>query len=284
MSAAASEPFEYQTADCWEEAIELLALWGEDAKLIAGGQSLVPMLNLRLAAPAALIDLNAVGSRGPWLDGEELVLPAMTRHRDVVDSALVAEHCPQLRHAVTMVGNVRVRNRGTIGGSVAHADPTGEIPCVVLASRGRLVIQGPDGSRSVDADDFFLTYLTTAIRPGEVLTEVRIPVGTGGWGFEEVTRRHSDFATVEVAVTTRGGGRDLRVVLGGVADRPLLLADELLAPLKDGRATDAAVREVAANAAESISPESDVHASADHRRRLTSVLTRRALAQATGTD
>lgn len=283
-----SSAFEYQTADSWEEAIELRELWGEDAKLIAGGQSLVPMINLRLAMPAALIDLNPIGSCGPWLDDNELVIPAMTRHRDVLDSPLVAAHCPMLTKAVGLVGNVRVRNRGTFGGSVSHADPTGEIPCVVLASEGRIVVQGPSGTRSVPAEDFFLTYLTTATDANEVVTEIRLPVAgsQAGWGFDEVTRRFSDFATVEVAVSARGHASsripELRVVLGGVADRPLLLDDEILEPFQRLGADPQAVDEVAQNAAMSISPESDVHASADYRRRLTQVLTRRSLAQAVG--
>ncbi|MDN5892391.1 MAG: FAD binding domain-containing protein [Nocardioides sp.] len=290
MSAAApnSSAFEYQTADCWEEAIKLRALWGEGAKLIAGGQSLVPMINLRLAMPAALIDLNPIVSSGPWLDQGELVIPAMTRHRAVLDSPLVATHFPMLAKAVGLVGNVRVRNRGTIGGSVSHADPTGEIPCVVLAAGGRIVVQGPSGMRSVPADDFFLTYLTTATDLDEVVTEIRLPVAgdQDGWGFDEVTRRFSDFATVEVAVSARSRASEeipeLRVVLGGVADRPLLLGEDILEPFRRLGADPQAIDEVAQNAANSISPESDVHASADYRRRLTQVLTRRSLAQAVG--
>src|SRR5699024_7982521 len=266
FDAPPNPTFEYQQADSWEEAVELLALWGEDGKLIAGGQGLVPMLNLRLAAPGALIDINPVGPPEPWIDGTELVLPAMTRHRQVIESELVQRHCPMLRHAVTLVGNVRVRARGTIGGSVAHADPTGEIPCVLVAARGRVVVQGPGGARSIPASDFFVTYLTTAADIGEVVTEIRVPLGSqpDGWGFEEVTRRHSDFATVAVATVAspdQNGANDFRVVIAGVADRPLQLENTALDPLRSAGVSHASIENVAQNAADSVDPESDVHAS-----------------------
>lgn len=285
MTTVESEPFEYQVADCWEEAVELLTLWRGDGKILAGGQSLVPMLNLRLAAPAALIDVSSIRPRPPYLDGDELVIPATTRHADVLRSPLVREHAPMLAHAIALVGNVRVRNRGTIGGSVAHADPTGEIPCTVTALGGRVGVQGPGGTRHVDADDFFVTYLTTAAGPDEVVTEVRLPLARAGraWAFEEHTRRYSDFATVEVAVSgsRHGGDADrVRVVIGGVADRPWVLEDETLAPLLSDGDPAPAAREVAAAAADSVSPETDVHASAAYRRRLTRVLTERTLLRA----
>src|SRR5699024_2955665 len=248
FDAPPNPTFEYQQADSWEEAVELLALWGEDGKLIAGGQGLVPMLNLRLAAPGALIDINPVGPPEPWIDGTELVLPAMTRHRQVIESELVQRHCPMLRHAVTLVGNVRVRARGTIGGSVAHADPTGEIPCVLVAARGRVVVQGPGGPRSIPASEFFVTYLPTAAESGDGVTEIRIPFGTHsqGWGFEEVTRRHSDFATVavaSVAAPDQNGepGDEFQIVIAGVADRPFQLENTALDPLRSAGASHTSI-------------------------------------------
>jgi CO/xanthine dehydrogenase FAD-binding subunit len=282
-----SAPFEYQVADCWEEAVELLVTWGEEGKILAGGQSLVPMLNLRLAMPEALIDINPIPAPEPALDGDTLVLPALTRHRVLLRSPLVREHCPLLPAGVAHLGNVRVRARGTIGGSLCHADPTGEIPCAVLAMGGRITVRGPRGERVIDAADFFQTYLTTALADDEVATEVRLPSRRPreGWAFQEIVRRASDFATVEVAATARlaEDGPEVAaasVVVGGVADRPLALDRETLAPLLGGTGTADELNAVARAAAAGISPESDVHASAEYRRRLTEVLVRRTLAEA----
>ncbi len=287
MTVIEDTGFEYQVADCWEEAIELLSLWGGEGKIIAGGQSLVPMMNLRLAAPSALIDVGAIHSRGPYIEDDELVVPATTRHVEVVRSPLVRQHCPMLSRAVSLVGNVRVRNRGTFGGSIAHADPTGEIPCTVLACGGRITLQGPAGQRVIDAGDFFVTYLTTVASPDEVVTEVRVPLRPSHqhWAFEEKVRRFSDFATVEVA-TAIDLSRDnktvegVSLVLGGVAERPLALQHELLEPLIGSSGDPDAIRQVANAAEDHVSPESDVHATGAYRRRLTRVLVERTLTQA----
>jgi len=277
--------FEYQRAETWQEAVKLLGLWEGEAKIIAGGQSLVPMLNLRLAFPAALIDVDPIGADAPRMDGDQLVLPAMTRHQVLVTSPLVREHAPLLAHAVRFVGNVRVRNRGTVGGSLAHADPTAEIAAVVLVMRGRVTVLGPRGERTVDAVDFFVTYLTTAVEADEVITEVRLPTAsTCSWGFEEVVRRYSDFATVSVSVLASGvrsdGVDDLRVALGGVADRPVLVAPDLLTPIRESPGDLARARAVATAVADSLEPDSDLHGSADYRRRLVAVHTRRLLEHA----
>ena len=187
-----------------------------------------------------------------------------------------------LRHAVGLVGNVRVRNRGTFGGSVAHADPTGEIPCCVLSMGGTVTLRGPGGTRTVPVTGWFRTYLTTAAEPDELVAEVRIPSAAGtAWAFEEEVRRFSDFATVSVAVQTRPGHLPV-IVLGGVADRPVLVPDDVVDPLRNPEAeTLAAVAELAARA---VHPESDVHASAEHRQRLVRVLVRRALVSALRPD
>ena len=283
--------FEYQRADSWEEAVELLRIWEGEAKIIAGGQSLVPMLNLRLTQPAALIDVNGIGDQGgPRVEqsddvagGTVLVIPALTRHRTILTSPVIAEHAPLLQHAARLVGNVRVRNRGTFGGSIAHADPTGELPCSVLALGGVVRLQSPRGTRDVPITEFFRTYLTTATEEDEVVTEIRIPSAADGtWGFEEVTRRFSDFATVSVAVQVRDGQAAMpSVVLGGVADRPIRVDDEMLADLDVNDA--AALEAIGTAVADSVDPESDVHASADYRRRLVRVLVGRALTTALGT-
>src|SRR3954453_19070690 len=196
--------FEYQRAESWADAGELLELWAGEAKIIAGGQSLVPMLNLRLAFPVALIDVNPVPAADPRVEGNHLVIDANTRHRVLTTSDAVRTHAPLLAHAVQFVGNVRVRNRGTFGGSLAHADPTAEIAATTLAMGGEVVALGPQGERTIPVDDFFITYLTTAIEPDEVVVGARIPVADDArWGFHEVVRRYSDFATVSVSVLAR---------------------------------------------------------------------------------
>lgn len=285
MTTAA--PFEYQTADSWDEAVELVRIWGDGGKVLAGGQSLVPMLNLRIARPAALVDINPIPTPEPHVDSGMLVIPALTRHQELLRSPVVREHCPLLSAAVAHIGNVRVRARGTIGGSVSHADPTGEIPCVVTALGGQVVLLGPHGVRTVDAADFFVTYLTTAVDDGELVTEVRLPVRARGDGhaFDEKVRRASDFAMVEVAASVHlaDDGRTVdaaSVVVGGVADKPHALDADVLASLVGGTGGAEELRAVGSAAADGVSPESDVHASGAYRKRLTDVLTRRTLAAA----
>jgi CO/xanthine dehydrogenase FAD-binding subunit len=275
--------FEYQRAESWSDAVELLELWDGEAKILAGGQSLIPMLNLRLAFPAALIDVNPIAAADPRVEDGHLVLDANTRHRTLLTSEVVRAHAPLLAHVVQFVGNVRVRNRGTFGGTLAHADPTGEIAAAVMAMGGEIVLHGPAGIRTVSAESFFITYLTTATEPNEVVVGGRIPIGAAGrWAFHEVARRYSDFATVSVTVMTRtspDGSPGLRVVLGGVADRPLLVDQAMLAPaLADPGSPDRA-RESAEAIAASLDPDSDLHGSADYRRRLVAVHTRRLLEQ-----
>jgi CO/xanthine dehydrogenase FAD-binding subunit len=275
--------FEYQRAESWADAVELLELWDGDAKILAGGQSLIPMLNLRLAAPGALIDVNPIPAADPRVDGEHILIEANTRHRVLTTSEVVRTHAALLAHAVQFVGNVRVRNRGTFGGTLAHADPTGEIAAVTMAMGGEIVVQGPAGTRTILADDFFITYLTTAIEPNEVIVGGRIPIGGGGrWGFHEVVRRYSDFATVSVTVMARpttSNAPELRVVLGGVADRPLLVNQDLLAPALSDPGNPDRARESAEAIAASLEPDTDLHGTADYRRRLVAVHTRRILEQ-----
>ncbi|GAB5897170.1 xanthine dehydrogenase family protein subunit M [Mycolicibacterium mageritense] len=275
----AASCFEYQRAESWSDAIELLELWDDEAKILAGGQSLIPMLNLRLAAPGALIDVNPIPAAAPRLDGDHIVIDANTRHRVLTTSDVVRTHAPLLSHAVRFVGNVRVRNRGTFGGTLAHADPTGEIAAVTIAMGGEIIVQGPRGTRTVPADEFFITYLTTAMEPNEVIVGGRIPVGANGrWGFHEVVRRYSDFATVSVTVMARAA-TDVRVVLGGVAVRPLLVDPEYLAPALSDPGNPDRARESADAIAASLDPDTDLHATADYRRRLVAVHTRRLLEQ-----
>ncbi|WP_422742007.1 FAD binding domain-containing protein [Mycobacterium sp. WMMD1722] len=274
--------FEYQRAETWADAVELLALWDGEAKILAGGQSLIPMLNLRLAFPAALIDINPIAAADPHVEDGQLILDANTRHRTLMTSEVVRAQAPLLAHVMPFIGNVRVRNRGTFGGTLSHADPTAEIAAAVMAMGGEVLVQGPAGQRAVSADSFFLTYLTTATEPNEVVVGGRIPVnGEARWAFHEVVRRYSDFATVSVSVMARGE-QDLRVVLGGVADRPLLVDQEMLAPVLADPGNPDVARSSAEEIAAALNPDSDLHGTADYRRRLVAIHTRRLLQQVLG--
>ena len=275
-------PFDYVAAGSYDEAVRLLAARGEEAKILAGGQSLMPMLNLRLARPELLIDINLADQRPPSRTGDLLRLPALTRHRVLLEHALVRQHCPLLAEAIRHVGNVRVRNRGTIGGSLAHADPTSEIGCCALATQAQVVARGPDGERTVPVSELFAGYWSTTLAESQIITDVLIPVARPrqGWSFLEMVRRTSDFAIVAVAAVVELGERPgeiaaARVALAGVADRVMLADPGPMASTAD-QDLDAA----AARIAETLEPASDVHASAAYRRRLARVLVARALRQA----
>ncbi|MFI0468938.1 FAD binding domain-containing protein [Saccharopolyspora sp. 5N102] len=282
-----SVPFEYTRVASYDDAVRALAERGEDAKLLAGGQSLGPMLALRLARPTALIDINDIDDGEPAVDGEILRIPALTRHRAVVDSALIHRHTPMLAACTSRVGNVRVRNRGTIGGSLAHADPTAEIPCASLALGADVVVRGPNTERTIPARDFFITYLTTVLEPTEVIQEVRFPVlrARQGWSFHELVRRASDFAVVATAAVVELESdattvRSVELALAGVADRPMLVDRMAVAGLVGSTCAPGEVATAAAAVAETTSPDSDVHASGAYRKRLVEVLSRRAFTEA----
>jgi CO/xanthine dehydrogenase FAD-binding subunit len=275
--------FRYHAARSVEQALELLTSAGGEAKLLAGGQSLVPMMNFRLVRPAHLIDLNGVGElAGASARNGDLVLGAMTRQADAERDPLVRERAPLLAEALPLIGHPAIRNRGTVGGSLAHADPAAELPVVALALDARLRIRGAAGVREITADEFFVALLTTALGPEEILTEVVLGPWRPGWGwaFGEFARRHGDFAIVSVAVVAAlESGRlaqPLRIVLGGVGDRPVRAreAERLLA----GEPPTADVLDAAARAAVvALDPPSDVHGSSEYRRDVARVYTRRAL-------
>lgn len=240
------------------------------------------MLNLRLAHPELLIDINPADQRPPTLalhnSGEMLRLPALTRHRILLEHEMVRQHCPLLAEAVRHVGNVRVRNRGTIAGSLAHADPTSEIGCCALATGARVVARGPAGERTVPVTELFAGDWSTTLDPAEIITDVLIPAARPrqGWSFQEMVRRTSDFAIVAVSVIVNlaertGEPASATVALAGVADRVVLADPELLNDDPD---------ESAARIAESLDPPDDVHASGAYRRRLARVLIARALREA----
>jgi aerobic carbon-monoxide dehydrogenase medium subunit len=276
--------FDYVAAGSYDEAVRLLAQGGDDAKILAGGQSLMPMLNLRLAHPDLLIDINAADRRPPSVADGVLRLPALTRHRVLTEHDLVRQHCPLLTDAIRHVGNVRVRNRGTIGGSLAHADPTSEIGACALVTETKVVARGPDGDRTMSASELFDTYWTTTLAACEVITDVLIPVARPrqGWSFHEMVRRTSDFAIVAVAALVDLDKRTdtiaaARVALAGVADRVTLADPDLLTGLAGGNGS---VDRAAAAIADRLEPPTDVHASGEYRRRLARVLVARALREA----
>ena len=279
--------FDYHAPATIDEAVALLARYGGDAKVLAGGQSLMPMLNFRLARPAALVDVNRIAALAYIReDNGTVAFGAMTRQRTIEFSPVVAAKLPLLREATRWVGHLPIRSRGTIGGSIAHADPSAEYPAVLTALEGEVVVQGPRGRRTVKAGELFETYLTTTLAADELVVEVRLPVmpAGAGYAFEEFARRHGDFAIAGIAAMvarTDGGRLTVRLASAGAGPVPMRLraAEEILE--RDGLAA-AAIEAAAARAAELVQPDSDVHASADYRRHLTRVLTARAVRRAGG--
>jgi carbon-monoxide dehydrogenase medium subunit len=275
-------PFDYEVAESVEHAVELLSS-REDAKLLAGGHSLVPLLKLRVTRPAVLIDVGRVHELRYVRDaGDMLAIGALTRHHDLVNDPLLQEHCPIVPFAAAQVGDPQVRHRGTIGGSLAHGDPASDLPAVALALDAELTLQGPDGTRTVAARDFFEGVFQTALGPADVLVEIRVPKLTdaNGWSFLKFHRRAQDWATVGVAAVTRrqnGAIEDAAIALVNMGATPLRAAavEEALRG-----ATPDAVGEAAGLAAEGTEPSTDTAASAEYRRHLARVLTRRALEEA----
>jgi CO/xanthine dehydrogenase FAD-binding subunit len=273
-------PFEYVRASSWSDAVDALVEGGEDARVIAGGQSLVPMMMLRLAEPSLLVDVQNAGPRTIELSDGSLFISALVRHADLEYSADVRAACPALADAARQIGNVRVRHRGTIGGSFAHAEPTAELPCTAVALDATLTLLGPGGERELPARDFFVTHFTTELDAGEVVTGARFPVdGPGcGSGFAEIARRAGDFATAEAAVrvTVDGDGccSAARVVVGATADRPLDVTDSA------GLVGTELTEETAAAAGMAVIDAIDIgpgaHASADYRREVVAVMVKRA--------
>jgi len=277
--------FEYHAPITIDDALGLLVRYRGEAKVLAGGQSLMPLLNFRLVRPAALVDLNRIAALAyiRHVDGH-VRLGAMTRQRAIEFSPVVRQHLPLLAEATRWVGHLPIRTRGTIGGSIAHADPAAEYPAVLTALEGEVVVQGPRGERTLRPLDFFQTYLTTSLAPDEILTEVRLPAlpAGAGWAFEEFSRRHGDFAIVGIAALVVSDGsrcRRARLAAAGANPVPIRLraAEEILE--RDGL-SDEAIAAAAAKASELVEPDSDIHASADYRRHLAGVLTARALKRA----
>jgi CO/xanthine dehydrogenase FAD-binding subunit len=282
--------FEYHRPESRTEALAVLANHGGDAKPLAGGQSLIPAMNFRLAMPAVLVDLNRIADLSYITrDGGDLRIGAMTRHRSVERSDDVRNAAPLLHDAMPYIAHAAIRTRGTIGGSLAHADPAAELPAVMMALDARIRLQRPQGAREVRATEFFTGLFSTALEPGELVTEISINVVPAdgirtGSAFQEFSRRHGDFALAGVAarVSMDGHGRctAARIALFGVGDRPMLAAAGARA-LEGEMPTPEAIRAAAdATAREDIDPTSDIHASSVYRRHLAGVLTRRVLERA----
>ncbi len=277
--------FDYHAPATVEEAIALLTRYGGDAKLLAGGQSLMPLMNFRLARPAALIDLNAIPSLAYIREGDGQVrFGAMTRQRTIEFSPVVRQRLPLLAEATTLVGHLPIRTRGTIGGSIAHADPSAEYPAVVTALEGVVVVRGPRGERMLRAAELFQSYLTTSLAADEILVEVRLPAMPAGAGFafEEFSRRHGDFAIVGIAAMVVAEGQRCamaRLATAGAGPVPVRLRQAEAIVERDGL-SDSAIEVASRLAAELVEPDSDLHASAAYRRNLTRVLTARALRRA----
>jgi carbon-monoxide dehydrogenase medium subunit len=278
-----AQPFDYTAPTTVEEVLAVLAEHGDEAKIIAGGQSLVPMLAMRLARPTQLVDVTGVAALSGIEDrGDRLAFGATTRERDAERSPLVADRTPVLAESLPFVGHVSIRNRGTIGGSIAHADASAELPAVAVLTEADMVVRGPAGERVVPAEAFFRGHFTTDLGDDECLIEVRVPAtdATTGWSFQEIARRHGDFAIVgAAAMVARDGNGAIgaaRVCLFGVADRPVR-AREVEAALAGAEATDETFASAAADAVVDLEPASDTHGSSAYRRHLAGVVVRRAL-------
>jgi carbon-monoxide dehydrogenase medium subunit len=278
--------FEYTRPSTLDEAVSALAQAGEDAKVLAGGQSLIPVLRLRLAAPTMLVDLGSLGDlRGVREEGGQLVIGAMTTHDELTRHRLIREHLPLLAETAATIGDRQVRHLGTLGGSLAHADPAGDLPTVVRALDGELVVAGPGGRRTVPAAEFFVDFLTTALAENEILAEVRLPKLTG-WGmhYEKFNRAAQAWAIVGVAAAVRrenGTIAEARVALASMGPTPVR-ASAVESALVGQPASAESYAAAAAHAGDGAQPTSDITASAEYRRHLAGVLTRRAVAAAAG--
>ena len=266
--------FDYRRAGSPDEAVALLAEHGDEAKLLAGGHSLLPLMKLRLATPGVLVDVGRLSDLSYIRDGgDHVAVGALTRHRDVEISDLLAAEVPILSRVASLVGDPQVRHRGTIGGSVAHGDPASDLPAVVLACGATLVARGPGGEREIAATDFFSGFLETALAPDELLTEIRFPkLGGAGWSYQKFNRRAQDWAIVGVAAVRNGTTGVALVNMSSTLVRATGVEEAL--------AGGASIEDAAQQADAGLEPPADLNASAEYRRHLAKVLVRRALEEA----
>jgi len=280
-------PFEYFAPVELQEALDLLERYGDEAKILAGGQSLMPLMNLRLARPGLIIDINRLSGLDTITATPEggLTIGALTRQRALERSKIVQEQNPILAAAMPLIGHFQIRNRGTIGGSLVHADPAAELPAVSLLLGAEFLLRSKSAVRVVPAAEFFLSYLTTAIRPAELLTEIRLPKWPSGeaWAVQEIARRKGDFALIGVALRAELDAvetvQKAVIVMFGVDSKPLRM-ERAEAILKGRRISEAFLRELSGVVAEELQPDSDIHASAAYRKEVGGVLVRRALESA----
>ncbi|KQS73669.1 xanthine dehydrogenase family protein subunit M [Modestobacter sp. Leaf380] len=271
-------PFDYVRVTSVDEAVAALAEHGEDAKILAGGHSLLPIMKLRLAIPSVLIDISGITDLNyVRVDGDQVAIGAGTRHHDLENSDVAKAEVPLLPHVASRVGDPQVRHRGTLGGTVAHCDPASDLPTALLALGADVVLAGPEGRRTLPITEFFLGFFETAMEEGEMIVELRVPrTGDAGWAYEKFTRRENDWPIVSAAVAhLPGGGVGVAMAnMGGV----VLRAPAVEAALAEGKS----IAEAAALAAEGTSPSSDMHADAEYRSHLARLLVRRALTVAAG--
>jgi carbon-monoxide dehydrogenase medium subunit len=265
--------FGYRRASSVDEALALLAEHGDDAKVLAGGQSLLPLMKMRFAAPEILVDVAQLREQQyVRVEDDTVVIGALTRYHDLHHDDVLREHAPLLAHAAGVIGDPQIRHRGTIGGSLVHADPAADLPAAVLASDGVLVVRGPQGTREIPAGEFFVGPFTTPLEPDELLVEIRVPSRVGiGWGYEKFTRRAIDWAIVGVAAVGSS------VALINVSGTPVRAA-----AVERALAEGSTPEQAAELASEGLNPASEPHASSEYRKHLARVLTGRALAQVAG--
>jgi len=267
--------FDYVRAGSADEAVSLLTEHGDEAKLLAGGHSLLPLMKLRLAVPSVLVDIGRLTDLSYIReDGDTVAIGALTTHHAIETSAVLQEHLPLLAHATSKVGDPQVRHRGTLGGALSHGDPAADHPAILLALGGEMVIRGPGGERRVAADDFFTGFLETALAPDELLTEVRIPKATGaGWSFQKFNRRAQDWAIVGVAAVHNGR---TGIGLVNMDTKPTRATAS-----EQAMAAGASPADAAAVAHEGTNPPGDLNGTVEYREHLARVLVRRALEEAT---
>ena len=278
--------FDYVAPTSLSAAVDALAATHGEGKVLAGGQSLLPLLNFRMVRPSVIIDLNGIKELAfIEVRGDSVVIGALTRHREIEQSSLIASKLPVMSAAMRHVAHLAIRNRGTIGGSLSHADPAAELPMLAIFYDATIVVQGPAGRREIAAESFFVDALTNCLEPDEIVVEVEVPIPQQHrWAFEEVARRFGDFALASIAVSVSRSASDLqgaRVAAMGVADTPLRLrtVEDRIAGMQ---INDALPRHFSELVMSSVSPNSDLHASAEYRRQLLGALAERAMTTALG--